>query len=66
LLADPLFRQLDLRARLGRLAYKLNYAPLIGLAWWLAPWVLRFTPWRDRNFVPIDPPRLVLDHEARA
>ncbi len=64
LMADPLFKQLDLRTRLARLAYLINYPPLVRLAWRFAPWIMRFTRWRDPDFVPVESPQLVLETET--
>jgi flavin-dependent dehydrogenase len=64
LLADPLFKQLDLRTRLARIAYMLSRPRLARLAWRLAPFVIRFTRWRDPEFVPTEPLHLELDAES--
>ncbi len=62
--ADPLFRQLELRTKLAGLAYRLNLRWLVRLSWQVAPWVLRFTRWRDPEFVPTDSPQYTLDTES--
>jgi geranylgeranyl reductase family protein len=64
LLADPLFRQLDIRTRLARLAYTWNRPSLVRFAWRIAPWLIRFTRWRDPEYVPTEKPHLVLDSNA--
>jgi flavin-dependent dehydrogenase len=60
LLADPLFRQLDVRTRLARFAYFLKYPRLVRLGWRLAPLVARFSRWSDPNFDPTEQPRFKL------
>lgn len=57
LLADPLFKQLRIRTRLARFAYKIRNPRLVRLGWQAARRVVRFTRWRDPNFVPVEPPR---------
>ena len=52
LLAHPLFKQLSVRTRLARYAYLLNYPLVVRLGWSLMRLFLRFTPWKDRNYVP--------------
>ena len=60
LLADPLFRQLDVRTRLARFAYFLKYPRLLRLGWRIAPLVARFSRWADPNFDPTEQPRFKL------
>jgi geranylgeranyl reductase family protein len=50
LLAHPLFVQLDTRARLARLLYRIRSPQLVGLAWQIVCWRLRAAPWRDPEF----------------
>jgi flavin-dependent dehydrogenase len=50
--ARPLFDQLRLRVQLARLVYLLNYPIVVSLGWRLMRLILRFTPWRDRDYVP--------------
>lgn len=57
LLADPLFKQLRIRTRLARFAYKIRNPRLVRLGWQAARRVVRLTRWRDPNFVPVEPPR---------
>lgn len=66
LLADPLFKHLDLRTRLARFAYMLSTPRLARLAWRIAPWVIRFTRWRDPEFVPTESPSLILAEDGGA
>jgi flavin-dependent dehydrogenase len=61
ILADPLFKQLDIRTRLARLAYKLNYPPFVRLVWRIIPWFMRFTRWRDPDYVPTEMPPLLFN-----
>ncbi len=56
LMADPLFKQLDLRTWLARIAYQVKSPAVFRFAWRLAPWVVRFTRWRDPNFQPVERP----------
>lgn len=65
LLTDPLFKQLDIRTRLARLAYALSYPRLARIAWRLAPSIIRLTRWRDPDFVPTEPFQLVFEPDAR-
>ncbi len=55
-LADPLFKQLEIRTKLARFAYMLRYPWLFRLGWQAARIVIRFTRWRDPNYVPVIPP----------
>lgn len=61
LLAHPLFKQLTIRARLARLLYLIKYPPLVRFLWWLGGKGIRFTRWRDPDFIPDETPQLVLD-----
>ena len=56
LLAHPLFKQLRIRTQLARLAYLLNYPIVVRVGWTLMRLFLRFTPWRDRDYVPARQP----------
>lgn len=60
LLADPLFKQLDIRTRLARFAYLMKYPWFVRAGWHVARWVIRFTRWRNPDYVPTDL-KLVLD-----
>ncbi len=62
LLADPLFKQLDIRTRLARFAYLMKYPWLVRAGWQVARWVIRLTPWRSPEFAPS---RLHLAVESR-
>jgi geranylgeranyl reductase family protein len=57
-LGHPLLRQLSIRVRLARLAYKLKRPWFVSLGWRLAPLIVRFTPWRDPDFVPTEAPQM--------
>lgn len=61
-----LFFQLRVRTRLARFVYLLKYPRLVRLGWQAARWFIRFTRWRDPDYVPVEPPRLVLDADASA
>jgi geranylgeranyl reductase family protein len=63
LLDDPLFRHLDLRTRLARLAYRLKSPQFIRLGWMAADKIVRFTRWRDRDFDPSMPPATMVPSE---
>ncbi|MCR9142162.1 MAG: NAD(P)/FAD-dependent oxidoreductase [bacterium] len=52
LMRRPLFRHLRLRVRLARIAYRLRSPALVKLCWRLAGFIVRFTPWRSRDFQP--------------
>ncbi|HEX6384448.1 MAG TPA: FAD-dependent monooxygenase [Anaerolineae bacterium] len=54
----PLFVQLRIRTRLARFVYLLKYPWLVQLGWQIARWVIRFTRWRDPNYVPAETPQL--------
>ncbi len=56
LLAHPLFKQLRIRTQLARLAYLLNYPIVVRVGWSLMRLFLRFTPWKDRDYVPARQP----------
>ncbi|MBX7252953.1 MAG: NAD(P)/FAD-dependent oxidoreductase [Candidatus Promineofilum sp.] len=58
LLAHPLFKQLHIRTQLARLAYLLNYPIVVRVGWSLMRLFLRFTPWKDRDYVPARQPEL--------
>ena len=49
---SPLFKQLSIRTRLARYAYLLNYPLVVRAGWSLMRLFLRFTPWKDPNYVP--------------
>jgi flavin-dependent dehydrogenase len=56
LVAHPLFKQLEIRTRLARLAYMKRSDWFLRLGWQIAPLVVRFTRWRDPEFVPAESP----------
>lgn len=56
IMADPLFKQLEIRTRLARFAYVLKYPWLFRLGWTAARLVVRLTRWRDPEYVPTIPP----------
>ena len=53
--------QLPWRTRLARVAYLLRYPWLVRLGWRIARVVIRFTRWRDPEFVPAETPRLLVE-----
>lgn len=60
LLANSLFRQLDIRTRLARFAYLMKYPRVVRAGWQVARWVVRFTRWRDPNYDPTEAPTFQL------
>ncbi len=60
-LANPLFRQLETRTKLARFAYMLRYPWLFRLGWQVARLVVRFTRWRNPDYVPTIPPAVTLE-----
>jgi flavin-dependent dehydrogenase len=48
----PIFRHLRLRNWAARYAYLLNYPIIVRAGWSIMRLVLRFTPWRKRDYVP--------------
>ena len=65
LLADPLFKQLDFRTRLARFAYLMKYPWFVRWGWGAARWFIRFTRWRNPDYVPSNL-RLGLDVEPHS
>jgi len=62
--AHPLFQQLRVRTRMARYAYLLNYPIVVSVGWTLMRLFLRFTPWRDKNYVPARLPEFRLTDPA--
>ena len=48
----PLFAHLNLRTRLARYAYLLNYPWVVSVGWSVMRLAMRFTPWGDPGHVP--------------
>jgi flavin-dependent dehydrogenase len=63
--ADSLFFQLGLRVALARFAYRLKSPWIVRLGWRVASWVIRFTPWRNPDFVPAETPQAHLTDIVR-
>lgn len=59
-LAHPLFKQLEIRTKLARFAYMLKYPWLFRLGWQAARLLIRFTRWRNPEYVPVTPPSVQL------
>lgn len=57
ILAHSLLRQLPIRVRLARLAYKIKSRRLVRLGWRVAQLVVRLTRWRDPDYVPTESPK---------
>lgn len=60
LLADPLIKQLVTRVWLARLVYLMKYPWIVRLGWQAMRLGIRFTRWRDPNYIPAMPPQLVV------
>ncbi len=58
--ADSLFGQLRTRVWLARLAYRVKSPWIARLGWRIMAWGIRFTRWRDPNFVPAKTPQTFL------
>lgn len=56
IMADSLFKQLEIRTKLARFAYVLKYPWLFRLSWQAARLIVRFTRWRNPDYVPTIPP----------
>lgn len=56
LLADPLFKQLNFRTWAAKLAYRSWPAWLVSFLWGVMGWVVKYTRWGNREYVPIEPP----------
>lgn len=52
LMADPLFKQLDIRVRLARFAYLMKYPRIVRAGWVAARFVIKLTPFKDPSYVP--------------
>ncbi|MFQ5400082.1 MAG: FAD-dependent monooxygenase [Anaerolineae bacterium] len=63
--AHPLFFQLRIRVRLARTAYLLKSPRLVRWGWQIARHVVRFTRWRDPEYVPTEPLQLSLEPDGR-
>lgn len=60
----PLFSHLNLRTRLARFVYLLNYPWIVSLGWSLMRLVVRLTPWQERDYVPARMPEFKLTDMA--
>lgn len=56
----PLFVQLRIRTRLARFAYLMKYPTLVRLGWSFARFVIKLTPWRNRDYIPAQMPEFRL------
>jgi geranylgeranyl reductase family protein len=54
ILDDPLLSQLPIRVSLARLAYFLRWPWFVRLGWQAARLIIRFTRWRDPNYIPAE------------
>lgn len=62
----PLFKHLNLRTRLAKLAYLMKYPWVVRLGWTIARWVVKLTPWRDKRYVPEELPEMQLTDMAHS
>lgn len=62
ILSHHLLKQLAIRVSLARLAYLLKYPWLVRMGWKVARLVIRFTRWRNPEYVPFEPPQLIYDY----
>jgi geranylgeranyl reductase family protein len=62
ILNHGLLKQLRIRVRLAKFAYLLKYPWLFRLGWRAARLVIRFTRWRNPEYVPFEPPQLIYDY----
>lgn len=63
IMSHSTFKHLQLRVRLARIAYLLKYPWLVRLGWQVARLVVRFTRWRDPDYVPAVPTQFSLKTE---
>ncbi|MCO5196009.1 MAG: NAD(P)/FAD-dependent oxidoreductase [Anaerolineae bacterium] len=52
LMAERLFKQLDIRVRLARFAYLMKYPRIVRAGWVAARFVVKLTPFKDPAYVP--------------
>lgn len=57
--SHSLFVHLNLRTRVARFAYLMKYPLVVRLGWMAARLFIRFTRWRNPDYVPAETPRLV-------
>jgi flavin-dependent dehydrogenase len=62
IMSHHLLKQLGVRVSLARLVYLLKYPRLIRFGWKVARLVIRFTRWRNPEYVPFEPPQLIYDY----
>jgi flavin-dependent dehydrogenase len=55
IMADSLFKQLEIRTKLARFAFVLIYPWLFRMGWQAARFVVRLTRWRNPDYVPTIP-----------
>jgi geranylgeranyl reductase family protein len=61
-LKHGLLKQLKYRVRLAKMAYILKYPWLFRFGWRVARLIIRFTRWRNPEYVPFEPPQLIYDY----
>ena len=59
LLADSLFKQLELRTKAAKLAYKPWPSWMISILWSVVGWFIKRTQWGNPEFVPVKPPQSI-------
>ena len=57
LLADPLFKQLNIRTWAAKLAYKSWPSWMVSMLWSVVGWFIKQTQWGNPDFVPVKPPQ---------
>ena len=64
----PLFKHLDFRTRLAKIAYVMQkYPRIVRFGFSVAPWVIKFTRWRDPNYSPDEKPTTkLIDRKGEA
>ena len=59
LLRDSLFKQLELRTKAAKLAYKPWPSWMISILWSVVGWFIKRTQWGNPEFVPVKPPQSI-------
>ena len=59
LLADPLFKQLNIRTWAAKLAYKSWPSWMVSFLWSVVGWSVKRTRWGNPDYVPVEPPQAI-------
>jgi len=59
LLADPLFKQLNIRTWAAKLAYKSWPSWLVKILWDVVGWVVKRTRWGNPDYMPVEQPKSI-------